>query len=149
MGMQRISLQPFNDKEALALFTEILGASRAGREQDDLLALARLLGYLPLAISIVAGRLVYDEERTAVSLLAQLQENQPQPVPQSSKNEERASSDARPHLRMRTPQNHKAEVLVPQNFQISTLLSTILQRLWANIYQGFLFSTCLKTQPSS
>ena len=79
LGMQHIHLQPFNDQEALALFAKILGDSRVHREQADLLALSRLLGHLPLAISIVAGRLAYDAEQTAVSFLTHLQENWRQP----------------------------------------------------------------------
>ncbi len=77
IGMPHLHLLPFDERETLALFSEILGKARVQQEKEALLTLAHLLGHLPLAISIVAGRLAYDQTETAVTLLTQLQQNHP------------------------------------------------------------------------
>jgi len=75
----RFTVPPFNsdNEEALALFQRILGAKRAQLERQDLLALADLLGHLPLALSIAAYRLQHEPGwTTAVFLNEAHQEKQ-------------------------------------------------------------------------
>lgn len=60
--------------ESLALFGKILGPERAVSGRDTLLAIADLLGHLPLAIDIVAGRLAYEPGWLEANFLARLQQ---------------------------------------------------------------------------
>jgi hypothetical protein len=54
------------------LFAKVLGEEVVARERDTLLELGELLGYLPLAIDIVACRLAYESGWSADALLGQL-----------------------------------------------------------------------------
>ena len=61
-GSQRFVLGPFDESkaESLALFSKILGQERVERERAHLSELAYLLGNLPIAVDIAAGRLAYE-----------------------------------------------------------------------------------------
>jgi DNA-binding transcriptional ArsR family regulator/transcriptional regulator with XRE-family HTH domain len=61
-GAHRIHLGEFNQNkgEALELFTQILGKRRVQREKEALIEIADLVGHLPLALAVVAGRLAYE-----------------------------------------------------------------------------------------
>lgn len=67
-GLYQHHLRPFTapSGESLALFRQILGADRVQAEAEALRTLADLLGHLPLALSIAAGRL--QREATAAFL---------------------------------------------------------------------------------
>ncbi|HFC12070.1 MAG TPA: tetratricopeptide repeat protein [Anaerolineae bacterium] len=67
-------LTPFSDEsqDSLNLFAKILGAGRVLAERTALSQLADLLGHLPLAIAITAGRLATDTLISAEDLLEQL-----------------------------------------------------------------------------
>ena len=58
-GLHRAAVMPFDpaQQKALALFTHLLGEQRVRKEQGDLCTIADLLGQLPLALAIAAGRL--------------------------------------------------------------------------------------------
>ena len=61
-GSQRFVIGPFDTEknESLALFARILGEARVQAERPLLTELASLLGNLPLAVDIAAGRLAYE-----------------------------------------------------------------------------------------
>jgi hypothetical protein len=71
-GARRFQVEPFCREEALALFARVLGEEVVARERDALLELGELLGYLPLAVDIVACRLAYEPGWSADTLLVQL-----------------------------------------------------------------------------
>ncbi|MEM7112524.1 MAG: NB-ARC domain-containing protein [Chloroflexota bacterium] len=61
-GAKRLEIRPFspNQTTALTLFTQILGEARVQQSADLLNQIAADLGYLPLALVIVASRLAYE-----------------------------------------------------------------------------------------
>lgn len=61
-GARRLVLGPFasDGEEAVALFAQVLGEERVEVERSLFLTLADLLGHLPLAVAIAAGRLAYE-----------------------------------------------------------------------------------------
>ncbi len=75
-GWTRFTLDPFppGSGESLKLFEQFLGPGRVTRHKDSLMEIADLLGHLPLAIAIAAGRLAAtDGAADAIpNLLAQL-----------------------------------------------------------------------------
>jgi tetratricopeptide (TPR) repeat protein len=77
-GAHRFEIGPFqpDSGEALALFGRILGEAQVRRERPWLLQIADLLGYLPLAIDIVACRLAYEPGWSAPDFLERLRHNQ-------------------------------------------------------------------------
>ena len=77
LGAHWLRLRSFSAEspESLTLFKEILGAVRAAKE-GKLQELADLLGHLPLALAIAAGRLVSDPSMTVQSLLDYLNDGQ-------------------------------------------------------------------------
>ena len=70
-----IPLAPFQEDgdQALALFSHILGPERVARETNLLRQIAELLGYLPLALAIIAGHLTSVPTRRLWSQLEQRQ----------------------------------------------------------------------------
>lgn len=79
-GMVRLLLEPFDPAgvTSLSLFTHFLTPTYVHRHQATLQKIAHLVGYLPLALAIVAGRLAADETIEPTKLHTQLQRNQPQ-----------------------------------------------------------------------
>ncbi len=75
-GHPHIQLTPFErtSQSSPDLFTRILGAELVKTEQKTLAAIADLLGHLPLALAIVAGRIAYEPHATPGDTLAQLQQ---------------------------------------------------------------------------
>lgn len=73
-GAPQLHVRPFDPEkeEALALFIQLLGRGRVQQNRQVLCEMADLLGHLPLAVSIVAGRIAYEPGKTAVDLLGQL-----------------------------------------------------------------------------
>ncbi|MCP5094877.1 MAG: tetratricopeptide repeat protein [Chloroflexi bacterium] len=61
-GATRFTMAPFDAEkaESLALFARVLGDERVGMERPLFTELANLLGHLPLAVDIAAGRLAYE-----------------------------------------------------------------------------------------
>lgn len=76
-GWARLDVEPFaaQSGETLALFARFLGARRADTEQESLLEIGQLLGHLPLALAITAGKLAADPGMTAVAYAALLRQN--------------------------------------------------------------------------
>lgn len=74
-GCPQIHLEPFEpeDQSSQALFSRILGEEAAEAEKKTLVQIADLLGHLPLALSIVAGRIALEPHTTPSSYLTQLQ----------------------------------------------------------------------------
>lgn len=74
-GAQRFRVGPFDGKrrEALDLFAHMLGRERVQEEEDQFVELADLLGHLPLAIAVAAGRLAYESNWATVDFLERLQ----------------------------------------------------------------------------
>lgn len=74
-GCPQIRLEPFEeaDQSSQALFARILGEETAETKKKTLAKIADLLGHLPLALSIVAGRIALEPHTTAEGYLAQLQ----------------------------------------------------------------------------
>ncbi|ANZ38992.1 hypothetical protein BBK82_25900 [Lentzea guizhouensis] len=56
-GVHRIPLDVLGDDEAVTLLARILGDDRVGAEPDQATEVARLCGYLPLAVRITGARL--------------------------------------------------------------------------------------------
>ncbi len=75
-GHPHFHLEPFKktSQYSTALFTKILGADMAKANQKSLVAIADLLGYLPLALAIMAGRIAYEPHATPSDYLTRLQE---------------------------------------------------------------------------
>lgn len=75
-GVSRFVVGSFDplEGESLALFSKILGEERVASGRDTLQAIADLLGHLPLAIDIVAGRLAYEPGWSPANFLARLQQ---------------------------------------------------------------------------
>ena len=73
-GAHIFRLGPFNSggREALDLFTVLLGEERARREAASLVEIAGLLGHLPLALAIIAGRMVAEPGWSAIAVLDRL-----------------------------------------------------------------------------
>ncbi|MCE7010786.1 winged helix-turn-helix domain-containing protein [Kibdelosporangium philippinense] len=57
-GAYHASLTELTESDALALLTEVLGEDRVTEERDDCVELARLCGWLPLALRIAAANVV-------------------------------------------------------------------------------------------
>ncbi|GHJ37053.1 BTAD domain-containing putative transcriptional regulator [Streptomyces sp. TS71-3] len=56
-GAERLSLGMLPEKDSIELLSRSIGATRAGAEADATAELARLCGYLPLALRIASARL--------------------------------------------------------------------------------------------
>ncbi|MQA80630.1 MAG: tetratricopeptide repeat protein [Streptosporangiales bacterium] len=69
---RHIELTPLDHDEGVALFTGIIGASRAGGEPDATATVVRTCGGLPLAIRLAAGRLAARPRWTVTSLADRL-----------------------------------------------------------------------------
>lgn len=76
-GWARLAVEPFaaQSGETLALFAKFLGAKRVQGNSEALLEIGQLLGHLPLALAITAGKLAADSGATAVSYAALLRQN--------------------------------------------------------------------------
>lgn len=72
--MDRLAVDPFTAEsgEALLLFTRFLGERRARQFRSELRQIAEVLGHLPLALALVAGRLSYLPDRSVGDFLDQL-----------------------------------------------------------------------------
>ena len=77
-GAARFLLGPFNSagNESLALFIKVLGEERVAAERPLFMELADLLGHLPLAVSIAAGRLAYEPGWSTAEFLQRMQQEQ-------------------------------------------------------------------------
>lgn len=75
-GAMRLVLRPFdsNSGESLALFAHVLGEDRVAAERPLFIELADLLGHLPLAVDIAAGRLAYEPGWSTVEFLQRVQQ---------------------------------------------------------------------------
>ncbi len=71
LGTQVIDVKPFDSiDQTLALFETILGKQRVSQEAAAFAAIARMIGNLPLAATIVAQRLAMDADWSAAEFLA-------------------------------------------------------------------------------
>ncbi|MFB6977332.1 AfsR/SARP family transcriptional regulator [Streptomyces scopuliridis] len=70
-GVRPVSLDVLPREDAIALFNQRLGARRAVREADTA-EIVRICGYLPLAVDVVASRLLARPSWTTSDLLKQL-----------------------------------------------------------------------------
>lgn len=70
-GCHRFRVGPFSaeKRESLALFSILLSKGRALQDEAALCETAELLGHLPLAVAIAAGRLAYEPEWSASDFL--------------------------------------------------------------------------------
>jgi hypothetical protein len=75
-GAVRYPVEPFSPAEAAALLATILGEEAVQQEQAALREMAQLLGYLPLALDVIACRLAYEPDGSAANLLARLRDEQ-------------------------------------------------------------------------
>jgi tetratricopeptide (TPR) repeat protein/transcriptional regulator with XRE-family HTH domain len=77
-GWARLDVEPFaaHSGDTLALFTRFLGHSRTETERETLLEIGQLLGHLPLALAITAGKLADAPEMTAATYAALLRQNE-------------------------------------------------------------------------
>lgn len=76
LSAERFLVEPFTTDETRALFATILGEEVVHQEWADLQRIASLLGFLPLALDIVASRLAYEPGWKAAAFLARLREKQ-------------------------------------------------------------------------
>ncbi|MFJ2672707.1 AfsR/SARP family transcriptional regulator [Streptomyces sp. NPDC087525] len=70
-GVRPVSLDVLPREDAIALFNQRLGARRAAREADTA-EIVRICGYLPLAVDVLASRLLARPSWTPSDLLKQL-----------------------------------------------------------------------------
>lgn len=70
-GSHRFDVKPFDSKkgEAIVLFNKLLGEEKTKKYNRELSEIARLLGYLPLAVDIIASRLAYEPNRSIINTL--------------------------------------------------------------------------------
>ncbi len=75
-GAKRLLLGPFDGAsgESLALFAAMLGKVRVEAERPLFTKLADLLGHLPLAVAIAAGRLAYEPDWSTAEFLQRVQQ---------------------------------------------------------------------------
>ncbi|HEX6387335.1 MAG TPA: tetratricopeptide repeat protein [Anaerolineae bacterium] len=75
-GAHRFLIGPFDaaKEESLVLFARVLGEARVAKERELLLELAELLGHLPLAVDIAAGRLAYEPGWSTVDFLQRVRQ---------------------------------------------------------------------------
>ncbi|WP_420628003.1 NB-ARC domain-containing protein [Candidatus Leptofilum sp.] len=75
-GASHFHIRPLSTKrkEALILFSRIIGDSVVHTKKESFGDIAALLGHLPLAIAIIAGRLAYEPGWTTARILQQLKE---------------------------------------------------------------------------
>lgn len=73
-GCPHIHLRSFRETTQFssALFAKIMGKSNASAEQKTLAEIADLLGHLPLALAIAAGRIAYEPHGSPHEFLSQL-----------------------------------------------------------------------------
>ncbi len=71
-GAVRCRVEPFSREEANLLFTGVLGNDFIAREHTALTKIARLLGYLPLALDVAACRLANEPNWSAADFLVRL-----------------------------------------------------------------------------
>jgi hypothetical protein len=73
-GADRFHVMPFEEAEgeALLLFKRVIGEELVAKEQAVFNEIAKLLGYLPLAVDIAACRLAYEPEWSGTDFLRQL-----------------------------------------------------------------------------
>jgi len=76
-GANRIVLHPFtpDDETSQQLFTHFLGADRVMADAESLAEIADYVGYLPLALAIIAGRLAYEPDWTTVDFLQRIKQD--------------------------------------------------------------------------
>ena len=74
-GIQRLSLSGFSQdgRDSLALFERMLGTSFVEQQRSTLDQIARLSGYLPLAVAVAAKRLAYEPGWRPSDFLKRLQ----------------------------------------------------------------------------
>jgi tetratricopeptide (TPR) repeat protein/transcriptional regulator with XRE-family HTH domain len=72
-GARRLSLEVLEASEAVALLARILGRERVVAEPQAAAELARVCGYLPLALRIAAANLTDQPHRSLAGYLAELQ----------------------------------------------------------------------------
>jgi hypothetical protein len=73
-GSTGLQIRPWDVTESVVLLERILGPARVGRESDHAVALARMCGGLPLALAVVAARLVSRPKLPLARLAAELGE---------------------------------------------------------------------------
>jgi tetratricopeptide (TPR) repeat protein/transcriptional regulator with XRE-family HTH domain len=71
-GARLINLDVLTPEEAVELLAHIIGADRVGAEAEAAVTVAKLCGYLPLAISIAGARLVARPAMSVTDLAARL-----------------------------------------------------------------------------
>jgi hypothetical protein len=71
-GSDRLDLEPFDPYEAYELFAAILGEEQSRQQKETLLLIAEMVGFLPLAIKIVATRIAYEPGWSAEMFLERL-----------------------------------------------------------------------------
>jgi tetratricopeptide (TPR) repeat protein/transcriptional regulator with XRE-family HTH domain len=71
-GARRLILEPLEPAEAQALLTRILGSDRTATQERAVQTVARLCGYLPLALRIVAARLAARPHWTITDMVDRL-----------------------------------------------------------------------------
>lgn len=77
-GWARLAIEPFaaQSGDTLALFTKFLGVKRAQEQKNSLLEIGNILGHLPLALAITAGKLAANPELTAEFYTTLLRQNE-------------------------------------------------------------------------
>lgn len=77
-GATRLVLGPFDSDgtESLALFSQVVGAKRVAVERPLFSELANLLGHLPLAVAIAAGRLAYEPGWSTAEFVQRVRQEQ-------------------------------------------------------------------------
>ncbi|TWP52498.1 ATP-binding protein [Lentzea tibetensis] len=73
-GAHRLALEVLTSEEAPALLIAVLGPERVLREEAAAAELARLCGYLPLALRIAAAKLIDSPQQTVESYVSELAE---------------------------------------------------------------------------
>ncbi|MDX6394203.1 MAG: hypothetical protein QOJ73_5266 [Streptosporangiaceae bacterium] len=75
-GVHQITLDVLSPAEALLLLSAVIGPARIAQETRAAMELARLCGYLPLALRIAAANLACQPDRLIAEVVAELAENQ-------------------------------------------------------------------------
>lgn len=75
VGAIRVTLRPLAERDAIALLSRVIGDTRAGAEAAAVAAVARLCGYLPLALQMAAELIATSPQRPVADLVEGLIED--------------------------------------------------------------------------
>ncbi|TDD02068.1 helix-turn-helix domain-containing protein [Nonomuraea deserti] len=115
-GVHRLTLGLLDPDEAAALLRHTIGHERGAAEPEPVTALARMCGYLPLAMRIAAANLAGRPDRSIAQYLAELQDEDPLDALTVAHD---------PHVAVRVAFDHSYHRLAPDRQRLYRLLGLV------------------------